>query len=237
MLVLGIETSTPAASVGLMDDENLIAEVVFSGQMNLAEQLAPRIEELLAREGIRLTDMDGIAVSLGPGSFTGLRIGVATAKTLAHAVGLPIVGIPTADAVAEALAWSGAELIHVVLPAWRDRYWLASYLREADGCPKRIEEPRLVESSRLVDRLDEASHSKTLVAGTVPASAKDEVGSKFGDQTSFAPGFLSIPRASMVAASARSRLAYAKQTNPHSLKPLYYRLSQAELSKGVDLGL
>jgi len=106
LLALGIETSTPTASIALMDDENLIAEVLFSGQMNLAEQLAPRIKELLAHEGVRLAGLDGIAVSLGPGSFTGLRIGVATAKALAHAVGLPLVGVPTADAVAEAIGWA-----------------------------------------------------------------------------------------------------------------------------------
>jgi len=236
LLALGIETSTPTASIALMDDESLIAEVLFSGQMNLAEQLAPRIKELLVHEGVRLAGLDGIAVSLGPGSFTGLRIGVATAKALAHAVGLPLVGVPTADAVAEAIGWDGAALIHVVLPAWRSRYWLASYLRGADGLPTSIGEPRLVDLSSLIKAL-EASDSKTLVAGTVPASARDKVGFDFGDQVAFAPAFLSIPRASMVAASARNRLACTERTSPHSLKPLYYRLSQAELSKGVDLGL
>ena len=123
MIVLGIETSTMTGSVALMDEERLIAEYTLnlprrskekrigvgvypaeSGALLRREthtsRLMPAIDKVLKDASLTIQDLDGIAVSLGPGSFTGLRIGIATAKGLAQGLNIPVVGIPTLDGLA-----------------------------------------------------------------------------------------------------------------------------------------
>lgn len=234
--VLAIESSTPTASVALVREGDVVAEDVFQGHMTLAEQLAPRIGDLLARAGLPLADLSGIAVSLGPGSFTGLRIGVATAKAIAHATGIPLVGVPTADAVAESVAWAGAPRVHVVLAAWRDQFWVASYACSEGQPVADPGEPRLLPASGLVDALGQ-SEQLACVAGTLPTSLREAIRDSLGHRLILPPASVSRPRASMVAALAQARLSQGAYGEIHALRPLYYRRSQAELTKGVDLGL
>ncbi|RKY01883.1 tRNA (adenosine(37)-N6)-threonylcarbamoyltransferase complex dimerization subunit type 1 TsaB, partial [Candidatus Poribacteria bacterium] len=100
MRVLGIDTSTTTGSIGLIDGDKVVAEHVLDVMETHSSRLMPAIDQMLKKAGLSIWDVDLIAVSKGPGSFTGLRVGVATAKGLAYALRKPIVGVPSLDVLA-----------------------------------------------------------------------------------------------------------------------------------------
>ena len=102
MLVLGIETSSRHGGVAIIGEDRVLCEAVLSVEVTHSERLLPAVDRALDEARITLEGLGGIAVSIGPGSFTGLRIGLSTAKGLAYATGLPLVGVPTL----EAMAWT-----------------------------------------------------------------------------------------------------------------------------------
>src|SRR5438874_174556 len=110
MTFLAIDTSGDQAVLALADESHdgaLIASSVFEGRRTLSQQLLTRIDALLKDNGLVIQDMTAFAVGIGPGSFTGVRVGVTTAKTLAQALGKPVIGIGTLDAYAAAITDAG----------------------------------------------------------------------------------------------------------------------------------
>lgn len=103
MIVVGFETASHLGGVGLCGPEGRIAEVCFQSETGYGERLLPAFDRLLADAGLSMTAIEGLAVSIGPGSFTGLRIGLSTVKGLALATGKPVVGVPTLEALATVL--------------------------------------------------------------------------------------------------------------------------------------
>jgi tRNA threonylcarbamoyladenosine biosynthesis protein TsaB len=129
-LVLGLETSSSESGVALCSDGSLLAEVEFRHEMSLLTQLPARIDELLHAGGAAMSDLGGVGVSSGPGSFTGLRIGVSAAKGIAYTLGIPIVGISTLEALARNASTSGMIVCPVI--AWRkDTVFCAAYVGSA----------------------------------------------------------------------------------------------------------
>lgn len=126
MLLLGIESASLVASVALVRDEALIAEYTLNFKKTHSQTLLPMIDEIMEMTGIPLEEIDGIAVSKGPGSFTGLRIGSATAKGLGLALGKPILPIPTVDAMAYQCYGSG-DLICPIMDARRGQVYTGIY--------------------------------------------------------------------------------------------------------------
>ena len=106
MKILGIDTSTPIGSVALIDGENIVAEHTLNIVQAHSSRLMPAIDNVLKWGNITPDALDGCAVGIGPGSFTGIRIGVATAKSLCYAVDKPIVGVSTLEAIAYNLRWT-----------------------------------------------------------------------------------------------------------------------------------
>ncbi len=106
MKILGIDTSTPIGSVALLDGENIVAEHTLNIVQAHSSRLMPAIDTVLKWGEITPNDLDGCVVGVGPGSFTGIRIGVATAKSLCYAVDKPIVGVSTLEAIAYNLRWT-----------------------------------------------------------------------------------------------------------------------------------
>ena len=102
MRLLAIETATPAHSVALVDDDRLLAEASYDAQGSRGRQLLPTVDHVLRKAGVAATDLGAVAVSIGPGSFTGLRVGLATAKGLALGTGAAVVGVSTMEALATA---------------------------------------------------------------------------------------------------------------------------------------
>lgn len=140
MRVLGIETSGAEAGIALADASGLIAEEQFRHDMQLSQTLHPRIAALLERAGVRPSGLEAIAVSIGPGSFTGLRIGVTAAKVLAYALDVPVLPIPTLEALARESPVPADMLICAVIVASPTDLFAALYQWNGGRLEARAEE-------------------------------------------------------------------------------------------------
>jgi tRNA threonylcarbamoyladenosine biosynthesis protein TsaB len=133
MLVLGIETTSSFSGVALNRDGTPVGEIEFHHEMSLLRELTPRIDELLSEHSLELNGIEGLGVSIGPGSFTGLRIGLATAKSIAYSLGVPIVGLNTLEILARNVA-APADLVCPMIAWRRDLVFCAAYALE-HGAP------------------------------------------------------------------------------------------------------
>jgi len=126
MVILGIETSTKTCSVALTDGEKMRDEISVSSGLSHSEKVIPLIDEVLRRNRIFLKDINGIAVSIGPGSFTGIRVGVSTARGLAQSLNIPVIGVPSLDGLAFGIGLRG-ELVCPMIDALRREIYTALY--------------------------------------------------------------------------------------------------------------
>ena len=151
MLVLSIDTATKACAVGLCRDGKILAEYKINMGMTHSEGLMPQLEQLLERTGVQKADIDLIAVSMGPGSFTGLRIGLATAEALAYAWKKPLQGVATPLALAYNLPVSGI-VLSPVLDAQKGNYYQALYEWQ-DGEVAELQSVQVVNKQQLLENL------------------------------------------------------------------------------------
>lgn len=224
MKILALESSATAASVALCEDEALIAQSFRDTGLTHSQTLLPMTEELLAHCGLTVADLDLIAVAAGPGSFTGLRIGVATAKGLAWAAQLPCAGCSTLEAMAWNLAGLDGELC-AAMDARRHQVYNARF-RAENGTITRLTEDRAI---ALEDLIEELRGTKTtqIVLGD-GAQLCCEALTAAGIPARLAPPNLRQQTAWGVARLGLE-LAKAGQTvPPEELVPVYHRLSQAE---------
>mgnify|MGYP000084441439 CR=1 FL=1 len=146
MKILGLDSSGIVASVAIVEDENLIAEYTVNYKKTHSQTLLPMLDELVKMTELDLDTIDAIAVAAGPGSFTGLRIGSATAKGLGLALKKPLVEIPTVDALAYNLYDSRA-LICPIMDARRNQVYTGVYRFEGDKfCTVKEQEPMAIET-------------------------------------------------------------------------------------------
>jgi tRNA threonylcarbamoyladenosine biosynthesis protein TsaB len=152
MRILAIETVETTGSVALLEDDVLVAERPLDATVRSAQSLAPGIADLLKEFHLRAGDVDLVAVASGPGSFTGLRIGVTTAKVFAYATSCQVIGVGTMIAIGSRVP---AEVPHfsVVLDAQRGELFVADFSRQADGKLLGSEATRLVGAERWIDEL------------------------------------------------------------------------------------
>ncbi len=129
MKILALDTSTEYLSLALSVDDKVFVRELLAGQSH-SQRILPLLRELLDEAGVELTDLDGIAFGAGPGSFTGLRIGCGVAQGLAFGANLPVVGVSTLLALAQA---SGADHVIACLDARMGEVYHAVYVRESDG--------------------------------------------------------------------------------------------------------
>ncbi|MBI3975248.1 MAG: tRNA (adenosine(37)-N6)-threonylcarbamoyltransferase complex dimerization subunit type 1 TsaB, partial [Armatimonadetes bacterium] len=151
MRVLGLETATPYGSVAVVGPDGLLAEVTALIPMRHLEWLLPAVERTLAEAGTGRGEIEGLAVSIGPGGFTGLRIGIATAAAWARAADIPVIGVSTLEALAATVAGPG--LIAPVLDAKRGEVAAALFRREGDLTLTRLREDTVLTPDRLGDLL------------------------------------------------------------------------------------
>ena len=126
MIVLGIETSTPQTTVALGNERGIIGAALLSGSQAHHEVVVPNIEHLMRWSGISVSQIGGVAVGLGPGLFTGMRVGIATAKTLAQVLSVPIAGLASLDVVAFSVRYC-RRLICATIDAKRGEIFYAFY--------------------------------------------------------------------------------------------------------------
>lgn len=220
MLILAFEASAKAASVALVRDGALISQYTQCSALTHSRTLLPMAEDMLKNTETKLSEVDVIAVAHGPGSFTGIRIGVSAVKGLAWASEKPCIGVSTL----EAMAWHGVAhggYICCVMDARRNQVYNAIFKIE-NGCPVRVTEDRPIELSALADEVRALGESVFLV-GDGTALTK-----RFFDEQALpcfaAPENLVWQDAWGVAMAAADK----PPASADELLPVYLRLSQAE---------
>ena len=214
MLILGIETSTRAAGVALISEEKILAEISQESKLYHSENLLPQIEEVLRIANVE--KVDAVAVSIGPGSFTGLRIGLAAAKALAYAWQIKIIGVPTLHAMAAHFPKSSAMILPLI-----DAQKNSAYVQPFKNLQP-IEEITVRPITEILDAAGQ-SDDEIILCGDVLHKIKT-----LPDNVTFAPINLRMPRAVNVALCGKILIDEGKIGNVMNLEPLYLRRSEAE---------
>lgn len=222
MRILGIECASVTASAAVWEDGALLCEAFNATRLTHSQTLLPMVRDMLQNARLRLAEIDGLAVAAGPGSFTGLRIGIAAVKGMAMALDIPCAGVSTLEAMAYGLPAHGA----VVLPVMDARcgqVYAAAFACEND-VPRRLWEDLAVSIDELGDRLASLGQSDLLLVGDGARLCYDRLRARCPGLR-LAPAQLRAPRAAGVclAAAAAGRMGPARD-----LTPCYLRLPQAE---------
>lgn len=225
MIVLAIETATIVCSSALAKADELLAEVSLCTGRNHSERLMPSVKELLNLAGLNLEQVGAIAVSLGPGSFTGLRIGLATAKSLAYALNIPIVGVPTLEALAYQLAGTEA-LIVPLMDAQKKRFYTGFYEWQQNEL-KEVKPTEILGLGDLKQQLSELNR-RVILVGEGAKMYGHEICEELG-HCQMAQPHLILPRAATIAMAAMKRLKQNQTDDVMTLAPLYLRQSEAEI--------
>ncbi len=218
MRILALETSSSAASIAALDGDSLLLEIDLDPQRRSACTLAPGIKALLAQVGWTPAQVELVAVGIGPGSFTGLRLGVMTAKAFAFATESAILGVGTLDAIAARAETSGA--ICAAIDAQRDEVYCGVFTREPSGDVRAAGSIAIKAAERWVAELPTDSMA------TGPALVK--LADQLPPSTLVAPRELWLPSAAVVGRLAALRAQPGARDDLWQLAPLYLRRSAAE---------
>jgi tRNA threonylcarbamoyladenosine biosynthesis protein TsaB len=224
VLVLGFDTATPRVSVAIGDDGHLLGEVRLEGGTRHAEQLAPAIRYLCDEVGVRLDRLAAIGVGVGPGLFTGLRVGVTTAKVMAQALRVPLVGVPSLDLVAYPLRHAARPVV-VALDARRKEVFDATY-RPVPGGMQRVDQYRVRPPAELAAEL-EASGDEVLLAGDGARRYREELAAL--EHVELVDECHDSPSAAALVALAAAKAQREEYSLPWDVGPLYLRRSDAEI--------
>ena len=225
MLILGIDTATSQAGCAIGGHEGVIASAQCAKGRRHAENLAPAIEFICSQSQIELSEISVIAVDLGPGLFTGLRVGIATGKGLAHALGVPMIGVASLDLLAFAVRFS-SRLIVTAIDARRSELYYAFY-RQVPGGIQRLGEHAVGSPDELVSQLSVRREEMLLVGDgvhryrelfeTVPKAEIADAG-------------LSFPSAASLVQLAHAQALREELQPATSLEPIYLRKPDAEIN-------
>ena len=242
MKIMALDTSGKSVSAAVAEDGCLMSHIWFRHGKTHAETLMPCIEATLSGLEIKLSEIDVFAVVSGPGSFTGLRIGISTIKALAYANKKPVAGIPTHDALAKNLEDCGDTLICPVIGANKDLIYQAVYLCRGAAGPtagtktiRRITDAALVSTSEALERLRFAfagfpGIDKVIFNGDAAIDCLDYFCSGLGEQRCM----VANEAAMLQNASSAALLAFTEADNnlliaPELLAPLYYNAGYAKI--------
>ncbi len=225
MKVLGLDSSGLVASVAVVEDGNMLAEYTVNYKKTHSQTLLPMLDAIVAMLELDLADIDAIAVAGGPGSFTGLRIGAATAKGLGLALKKPLVRIPTVDGLAYNL-WGSRDLVCPLMDARRDQAYTGVYAFTGDGMESIVPQCA-VGIQEIIGKINEIGRPVKFLGDGVPvfcAYIEENCRVDF----SFAPAHLNKQRAAAVASLALLYIKEGKIEAAGEHRPDYLRLSQAE---------
>ncbi len=227
MKFLCIDTTTKVTALALAEDDHLVAEGFLHTTLNHSERLIPMLDQLLGAAAWRLDDLDLIGVVRGPGSFTGIRIGIATAQGLAQVLKVPLLGVLSLDA----LAWAGYGRngdIVPILDARKNEWYTARYTwgtaREYVEC---LDQPCAMQPNQWLEKLAELQRP-IWFAGDAVGKAREIIHSALGERACFLPEFDVLPRGAYVVKAVRVK--WLAKPAGETVEPFYIRLSEAEVS-------
>ena len=223
MKVLSIDSSSKVATVALLNDDTLLGEYVINDKREHSILLMPMIENLLKDCELTINDIDGFVVSKGPGSFTGLRIGMATIKGLSFGANKPYISLSSLDGLAYSLSYFNG-IICPIMDALRENVYTALYKNE-DGEFKNIMEPTPMELPDLLEMLKE-KNEEVIFTGDGLLKHKEYIKVNFPN-AKFASNHVSLTRASSIGELGLNLLKQGIKDDPNSA-PVYLKKPQAE---------
>lgn len=237
MWMLALETATPAASVALLRDGQVIVEHNERSRRRHAESLVPTIEALLEEQGLGAVDLGAVACGKGPGSFTGLRIGLSTAKGLAQALRLPLITVSTLDTLAAAAFFPGG-LVAPLLDAKQGHIYAAFYEESGTGeaCPRPRNGYLALRPAELAEEAQQLAAGRPVALCGDGVSLAREALSAAGVKFYELPLSFGYPRAGVLGKLALAQLAGGAQGDPAAAEPLYVRRAAAELAREAKHG-
>ena len=229
MKILGIETATNVCSVCILENSQLIAEYTTNISKTHSQRLMPMIKHVLANVELIPGDIEAIAVSIGPGSFTGARIGISVAKGMAMALDIQIVGVSTLDGIAYNLMNSYTDQVCVITDARRKQVYTATY-ESAKRKAQRTDMKKLTGDIVItIEELIKKTKKKTIFIGNATTLYYETLKKELGDLAVVCPSHLGIPRASSIALLGENMFKKGKGASHFDLKPNYVRLSDAQI--------
>ena len=225
-LLLSIDTSARVAGVALLAGEQVLAEETWRATANHTTRLLPVIQHLLGGSGHRPGDVEAVAVAVGPGAFSGLRVGIATAKSLAWALGIPCLGIGSLDAIAAAAP--AAARVLAVLDAGRGEWYWATYQAGRDG-RRCLTAPQIGDPAAVLGSLTRS----VVLAGDTTPEQRALIDMRFAKLVDYGDPRLPATRPAALGQLAQPRLAAGDRDDPASLQPLYIRRPAAEERRGT----
>jgi tRNA threonylcarbamoyladenosine biosynthesis protein TsaB len=224
MKVLGIDTSTSCGAVGLIDDGEVLSDSLLNIPVTHSERLLGAIEFVLREARCSIGDVGGWAISLGPGSFTGLRIGVSTLKGLAFATGKPVAGVSTLDALASQVSPT-SYLICPILDARKKEVYTAFYRYGEGNILRRQSVDQALRPEDLVNKIKE----QTIFVGDGVRTYRDFLLHSLPSLAVFPAAPLLVPHGSIVAKMGFELLKKGEHLNISTFSPIYVRPSEAEV--------
>lgn len=223
MRVFAADTSTNTASVAVMEDDLLLGEYIINHKKTHSQKIMVMTERLFDDLELTAADIDVFAAAVGPGSFTGLRIGAATVKALAHAAGKRVVSVGTLEALAYNVP-RAERIIVPILDARRGNVFTASYIW--DGGLKEIDAPEGITIEECVLRC--GNFSGAVFVGDGAEAYRGYITEKLGERAIFPHGAAMGARASNIAAIAMERAKRGETQSYFEMKPFYIKKCQAE---------
>jgi tRNA threonylcarbamoyladenosine biosynthesis protein TsaB len=221
MIVLGIDTSGYANAVGLVDGSRVLADNIFPARTDSLQQIVPNIDDTLKSLGLTLKDVEGIGVGLGPGSWTGIRVGVTVGKVLAFSTGRPVCGVPTLEALAFAARLEAPLICPVVSVGVGEAVYAGLYSPEGDGV-KRIGEYYTGDIKGLVALITQPA----VITGVGAGQYARIIGQTPGMEIRAVEA---LPSGAAVASLAGIRFARGESDDSLALMPLYLKESTARV--------
>lgn len=232
MNIFGIDTCCMAATAAVITDDRLAAQVVQNNKKTHSQKIMPMIEFMLREADMSVGDIDCFAAATGPGSFTGVRIGVATVKALAHAVDKPCAAVSALHALANNTACFDG-IICPILDARRGQVYNALF---RGGSMERMTEDRALSMAKLCEELKE-TNERIIFLGDGVSVFEDEIKRELGGRAEFAQRMQRMNLAASVAEIGYEKFIRGDVCGYAELKPDYHRLSQAERERNERMGV
>lgn len=226
MNFLAINTSTKQCSLAVLRDEILLGEYILPPKSSHYSDLMPSLHELLSKVGLEPQELGGLIAALGPGSFTGIRVGLSVAKGLCQSLDIPVIGVPTLYAMASQLPYLKEDICPLVTSR-KGEVFAALFRWNADGHLSRIKQDTCLRMSELASIIE----GKTIFIGNNLATQGSFLRQHFGAETLLAPAHLWNLKASSIGILGLQRLREGDSDNLGELVPIYLRGADIRLPR------